>query len=410
MLFTADFHIHSKFSIAASRDMDLENISRWAVYKGLDLVSTGDITQPLWLLELRRKLRPLGNGLFKFRETHFILTGEVTCVFHAGQAVKKAQFLIFVPGFEHIEKINRTLAKYGDLTTAGRPVLNMDGETLVKAVLDVSTDCMVVPSHAWTPEYSVFGAKTGFDSLEECFGNYARYVYSVETGLSTDPAMNARVSALDKLSLISNSNAYSPEMIGREANVFNGALHYHEIKQILQFRHRDKFLYTLESYPESGKYYYNGHKACGFYASPKEAKSINNTCHICKKPLTKGVLQRIEELADRDEKEARAKTAPFKSYLPLDEVLAEVFEVETKSQKVYDEYVKLVEAGGNEYNILFNLPEEQVKKLAPFRIAEAIMKTRRGEVQTFPGYDGEYGRIRIFREGESRKETQMDLF
>ena len=409
MNFRADFHIHSKYSLGASRDMDLETLSRWAKYKGLDLLSTGDITHPLWLGELRRKLKPLGNGILRFNDTHFILSGEVNCVYGGMNGSKKIQLQIFSPGFEHIERINKVLSKYGDLNTGGRPLLNLEASDLVKIVCDVSMDCFVVPSHIFAPGFSVMGSG-GYGSFEECFGQYAKYVFAAETGLSADPKMCARLSCLDRITMISGSNAHMPGTIGREACVFNAALHYFEIKNALQFKRRDELLYTIEFFPEEGRNYLSGHKECGTCYSPLESRSLGHLCTACGKPVKPGVLQRIEELSDRTESESAGKYLPFKNVIPLDEILAFCLNTDAGAQRVKEAYLKLVEKAGSEFNLLLDLPEEEVRRIVPLPVAEGIIKARKADVRVYPGYDGVPGKILLFDEGELARQAQLELF
>ena len=409
MEFRADFHIHSKYSLGADRDMDLETLSKWAKYKGLELLSTGDITHPLWLGELRRKLKPLGDGLFRFNDVHFILSGEVNCVYGGPNGSKKVQLQIFSQGFEHIERINKVLSKYGDLNTGGRPLLNLEASELVRIVCDVSTDCFVVPSHVFAPGFSALGSG-GYGSLEECFGQYAKYVFAAETGLSAGPKMCARLSSLDRITMISGSNAHTPWTIGREACVFDTALHYFEIKNALQYKGRDKLLYTIEFFPEEGKNYLSGHKECGTCYTPLESRSLGDICTACRRPVKPGVLQRVEELADRTENEAYGKYLPFRNVIPLDEILASCLNTDAGSQRVRDAYLRLVEKAGSEFDLLLDLSEEEVRRIAPLPVAEGIMKARRADVRVYPGYDGVPGKIVLFDEGELARQAQLELF
>ncbi len=409
MNFRADFHIHSKYSLGASRDMNLETLSRWAKFKGLELLSAGDITQPLWLSELRRKLKPQGNGLFKFNDTHFILSGEVNCVYIGMNGSRKIQLQIFSPGFEHIERINKVLSKYGDLNSGGRPLLKLEASELVRIVCDISMDCFVVPSHIFAPGFSVLGTG-GYGTFEECFGQYAKYVFAAETGLSADPKMCARLSCLDRITMISGSNAHMPGTIGREACVFNAALHYYEIKNALQYKRRDGLLYTIEFYPEEGRNYLSGHKECGTFFTPLESTNLGHVCTSCGKAVRRGVLQRVEDLSDRTVSEANGKYLPFKNVMPLDEILAFCLNAGTESQMVRDAYVKLVEKSGSEFALLLDLPEEEVRRLAPVPVAEGILKSRKSDVRIFPGYDGVPGKVILFDEGELAKYSQLELF
>jgi len=276
MKFVADFHIHSKYSRATSRDMDLESLDRWARIKGIKVLGTGDFSHPEWLKSLKEKLEPAEPGLFKLKKqdngTRFILTNEISCIYSKSNRVRKIHVLIFAPSFEAVEKINTQLSWVGNLRSDGRPILGLDAKELAKIVLDSSQDCLVIPAHAWTPWFSIFGSKSGFDSIKECFEEYSKYIYAIETGLSSDPSMNWRLSALDKITLISNSDSHSPRKIGREANVFDTDLSYGSIAEAIKTKNPQKFLYTVEFFPEEGKYHYDGHRLCNICLSPRNQK------------------------------------------------------------------------------------------------------------------------------------------
>jgi len=276
MKFVADFHIHSKYSRATSRDMDLESLDRWARIKGIKVLGTGDFSHPEWLKSLKEKLEPAEPGLFKLKKqdngTRFILTNEISCIYSKSNRVRKIHVLIFAPSFEAVEKINTQLSWVGNLRSDGRPILGLDAKELAKIVLDSSQDCLVIPAHAWTPWFSIFGSKSGFDSIKECFEEYSKYIYAIETGLSSDPSMNWRLSALDKITLISNSDSHSPRKIGREANVFDTDLSYGSIAEAIKTKNPQKFLYTDEFFPEEGKYHYDGHRLCNICLSPRNQK------------------------------------------------------------------------------------------------------------------------------------------
>ncbi len=290
MKFIADFHLHSKYSRATSRDMRPEVLAQWATIKGIDLLGTGDFTHPTYFAELKSTLEPEGNGLFLLKQgargVHFILTTEVSNVFNHGGRSRKIHTLIFAPSFEVVERINHQLGSMGKLGSDGRPTFGFPVKDLVKIILDVSPECLIVPAHAWTPWFSLFGANSGFDSIEECFGEQARYIQAIETGLSSDPEMNRRVSALDGITLISNSDAHSPDRLGREANVFNCALDYQEITETIKRGDKEKFLFTIEFFPEEGKYHYDGHRRCNILFSPRQTRENNNVCPVCGRGIT----------------------------------------------------------------------------------------------------------------------------
>ena len=305
MKFAADFHIHSRYSRATSPSINLPNLDSWAKIKGIKVLGTGDFTHPGWFDEIKKELEPAESGLFKLKKqdskTRFILTSEISCIYSQGGRVRKIHIIVFAPSFKAVEKINLKLGEIGNLKSDGRPILGLNAKELVKIVLEADENCMVVPAHAWTPWFSVFGSKSGFDSLEECFGEYTKYIYAIETGLSSDPAMNWRLSQLDKITLISNSDSHSLAKIGREANVFDTELDYDAITEIIKNHDNKKFLYTIEFFPEEGKYHYDGHRDCNLSLKPEQSKKYNNICPRCGKPLVIGVLNRVEELADRPE-------------------------------------------------------------------------------------------------------------
>jgi len=410
----ADFHIHSKYSRATSKDMDLESLDKWARIKGINVLGTGDFTHPLWYKNILEKLTPAEEGLFKIKnsnsETRFILTSEISCIYSKNNKVRKIHILIFAPSFEIVEKINSRLNLIGNLKADGRPILGLDAKELVKIILSISQDCFIVPAHIWTPWFSLFGSKSGFNSLEECFDNYSKYIFALETGLSSDPKMNWRLSTLDNISLISNSDSHSPAKIGREANVFDTDLSYFSIIDAIKTKNKEKFLYTIEFFPEEGKYHYDGHRFCNISMSPKETKENKNICPVCHKPLTIGVLNRVEELADREDGFVTQNAIPFKSVVPLQEIIADVFNVLPTAKKVKEEYDKLIKNFKNEFEVLLKIPYNELKLVVREEIATAIIKMREGKVEVCPGYDGVYGKIKISLEETNNKNNQKTLF
>ena len=407
MEFAADFHIHSKYSRATSKEMNLDSLEKWAKIKGIKVLGTGDFTHPEWLKELKEKLEPAEPGLFKIKhsnsEIRFILTTEISCVYSKKQKVRKIHIIVFSPSFEVVEKINTHLSWIGNLKSDGRPTLGLDAKELTKIILNVSPDCLIVPGHIWTPWFSLFGSKSGFDSIEECFEEYSKYIFAAETGLSSDPPMNWRLSTLDKITLISNSDSHSPTRIGREANVFNTEISYYAILKAIKEKDKQKFLYTIEFFPEEGKYHYDGHRFCGISLSPKESKKYNNLCPVCNKPLTIGVLNRVEQLADRPEGFIPENAIPFKSLIPLEEIIADALGVLPGTNQVEKEYKKLIENFQNEFNVLLKVEKKDLEKITTPEIAEGIMKTRERKVFVEPGYDGVYGKIRIFSQEEKKQ-------
>ena len=406
MEFIADFHLHSKYSRATSQQMDFENLDKWAKIKGILILGTGDFTHPLWLKEINEKLESAEPGLFKLKnsnsQTRFILTTEVSCVYFKKGKQRKIHLIIFSPSVEVCEKINNYLKLYGSLESDGRPTLNLDAKELAKIVLDISEDCLIVPAHIWTPWFSLFGSRSGFDSIEECFEEYSKYIFAGETGLSSDPKMNWRLSALDRITLISCSDAHSPSHIGRESNVFDCELSYFEIVKTIKEKDKSKFLYTIEFYPEEGKYHYDGHRNCGVSLSPKETKKYNGICPVCGRPLTIGVLNRVEQLADRAEGFVPENAIPFKSLIPLEEIIADALGQGVGTVEVERQYKNLIEEFGNEFNVLINVSRSDLEAVTLPEIAEGIIRAREGKVFIEPGYDGVYGKIKIFKKGEQK--------
>ena len=418
MKFIADFHIHSKYSRATSKDMDLENLYKWAKIKGIHLLGTGDFTHPLWFKEIKGKLEPLGNGLLKLRngaiknnnhknnELLSILTTEISCIYSKNNRTRKIHVIIFAPDLATVEKINAHLGWIGNLKADGRPILGLDAKELAKIVLNINPDCLVVPAHLMTPWFSLFGSKSGFDSLEECFEEYSKYIYAGETGLSADPSMLWRMPDGRQITLISNSDSHSPSRIGREANVFDFAspseISYLEIVRILKEKDRSKFLYTVEFFPEEGKYHYDGHRLCKVRLSPEESKKYKNICPKCGKPLTIGVINRVEELADRPVGTKPENAIPFKNLIPLEEIIADALSQGVGTKAVREHYKNLINKLGNEFKILLEASRSSIEGVSTSEIAEGVIRVREGKVKIEPGYDGEYGKIKIFEKDKQK--------
>jgi uncharacterized protein (TIGR00375 family) len=411
MKFIADFHMHSKYSRATSGQTDLENISKWAGIKGVKVIATGDFTHPEWIKNIKEELKPVETGLFQYKnsETRFLLTTEISCIYSKKNKTRKIHLIVLAPSIEIAEKVNEELSKIGNLKSDGRPILGLDAKELVKIVLGVSHDCMVIPAHCMTPWFGLFGSKSGFDSIEECFEEMSPYIYAVETGLSADPAMLWRIPDLRNISIISNSDAHSPEKIGREANVFDVNLDYYSIVETLKTR--KGFLETIEFYPQEGKYYGDGHRACNIYMDSKDSLRYNEICPICGKPLTVGVMNRINKLADQPEGFIPPNAVPFRSIVPLKEIIGEALGIGAGSKGVDKEYQKLIGAFKSEFNILLDVPFEKIKEVVSSNIAEGIKRAREGKVNISPGFDGEYGKVKIFSEVEKREAIrQKTLF
>jgi uncharacterized protein (TIGR00375 family) len=418
--FIADLHVHSKYSRATSKEMELDAIAKWGRLKGIKLVATGDFTHPLYFTEIKSRLEPVAEGIYRLKEgeqeTCFILCTEVSNIFTQGRLTnRRTHTLIFAPSIEIVERINIALGRLGKLGSDGRPIFGFPAKDLVKLVLDCSEDCLLVPAHAWTPWFSVFGANSGFDSLEECFEEQARHIRAIETGLSSDPEMNWRLSRLDGITLISNSDAHSPNKLGREANCFACPLEYPAITRCIKEKDPAGLLFTIEFFPEEGKYHYDGHRNCNILYTPQESREHHDICPICNKRLTVGVMHRVEELADRPAGFVPSKAIPSIHLIPLEEIIAEALGQGVGTKGVDKEYMQLVEQAGTEFAILIDLPSEEIKRIAPPRVYEGIMRVRKGELTITPGYDGVYGTISIFpKEGEAEKpaagKEQMSLF
>jgi len=417
MQYICDFHVHSKYSRATSKNADLENLNKWAKIKGIQVIGTGDFTHPQWLKELKENLEPAESGLFKLKNSgfptlpagrrisaprfqpRFILTVEISSIYKKNDKVRKIHTLIFAPNFKTVEKINTHLGRIGNLKSDGRPILGLDVEKLAKIVLNISSDCLIVPAHIWTPWFSIFGSKSGFNSIKECFGEYTKYIYAVETGLSSDPAMNWRLSALDNITLISNSDAHSPQKLGREANVIDvKELSYDNIiKSIKKPHSKDcKLLYTIEFFPKEGKYYFDGHRKCNICFSPEESKKHKNICPKCGRPLTIGVMNRVNELADKKYGNNLKNRIPYKSLIPLEEIIANALKVGVKTKKVAEYYEKLIKQIGPEFKILIDAKKEDIESVSLPKIAEGVIRVRKRKIKIEPGHDGEFGKIKIF--------------
>lgn len=426
--FLADLHIHSRYSRATSQEMHPTAINRVAKEKGIAVIGTGDFTHPGYLKELQEELEPAEEGLFVPKDdpdgTRFLLTAEVSNIFTQAGKGRRIHTVLFAPSMEVAKEIQIRLAKLGNITSDGRPMLGFPVKDLVRLVLDISPDCMVIPAHAWTPWFSVFGSKSGFDSIEECFEEESRHIFALETGLSSDPIMNRRLSALDKYTLISNSDAHSPAKIGREANILSCPMTYHHIVEAIKNPSLG-MEGTIEFFPEEGKYHYDGHRECGVLFAPERTREINGICPVCHRPLTVGVAYRVEELADRDEAAARSLISqatsdsnirPYVSLVPLQEIIAEALNTSQTSARVRKEYQRLIQIGGSEMAILLWNKQEELQSFVPESILTAIMNMRAGKVSIRPGYDGEYGEVKLLSsikttpEPERSGPSQLTLF
>ncbi|SNS73973.1 TIGR00375 family protein [Streptosporangium subroseum] len=414
--FHTDLHMHSKYSRACSKNSDLEHLTLWARRKGVTVMGTGDFTHPAWFGRLREALVPAEPGLFRLRAeldediarelppsvaaapVRFMLSVEVSTVYRRAGRTRKIHHLVYLPDFDAAEAFNRRLAQVGDLSSDGRPILGLDSRDLLQITLNCGDGAYLVPAHVWTPWFGVFGSKSGFDTIEECYGELADHIFALETGLSSDPEMNWRVSGLDGYRMVSYSDAHSPPRIGRETTVFDVDLDYFAILRALRTGAGHEG--TVEFFPEEGRYHLDGHRKCGIRMTPEETRRRDGICPVCGKPLTVGVLSRVEELADRKKGVRPDGAAGFRSLVPLPEIVGEVLGVGPTSKKVLAEVDELVAALGPELAILEDVPVDDIA-IRSLPLAEAIRRLRRGEVVRDPGYDGEYGVIRLFEPGEA---------
>lgn len=410
MAYICDLHIHSKYSRATSRDMDIENLSKWAKIKGIGMLGTGDFTYPGWLKELKEKLDEKEYGIYTHNGVNYVLSAEVSNIYFKNGKVRKIHNVVIAPSFAIAEEINKMLAAYGTLESDGRPMLSLECDKMAKSLKKISGEIMIIPAHIWTPHFSLFGSNSGFDTIEECFEAETPHITALETGLSSNPSMNWRLSALDKYTLVSNSDAHSLSKIGREANVFKEEIGYRALKEILEKKDKDKFLYTVEFFPQEGKYHWDGHRKCEARLSPKESAKINYRCPTCGRRLTVGVMNRVEKLADRPEDFVSKDSPGYKSLIPLVEIIADTMGVGKDSLGAAREYNLLVQRMGSEFHILLFASEEDILEKCPPKIAKAIINVRKGKVNILPGYDGVYGKIEVLGKDDRKEEKQLTFF
>lgn len=433
----ADLQLHSRFARAVSKQMTFPFIAEWARRKGIGLVATGDWTHPLWFREIERDLEELGNGVLKLKTGEesplFLLATEVSSIYSQGGRLRRVHTLIWVPTIEAARKINSEFTRHGcNLMSDGRPIIGLSSIHVAELVLSIEPKALVIPAHIWTPWFSAFGSLGGFDSLDEAFGLFAKNIYAVETGLSSNPAMNWRICELDNRTILSFSDAHSGPKLGREATVFDiPALTYENIYQAIVGK--SQIAYTIEFYPEEGKYHYTGHRTCGIRWSPAETKQKGKTCPVCGKPLTIGVMHRVEDLAGRSEEDLRLVEAsvdgilarltrsaafpnrpPFVMLVPLQEIIAEAIGSPVASPKVQTPYFRLTDQLGGEFALLLTQPPDAIAHVAGQRIADGIDRVRRGDIAIDPGYDGVFGTVKIWGEGEDRlvnpSKEQLTMF
>lgn len=424
MFYIADLHLHSHYSRATSKDLNLETIYQWARIKGIHVAGTGDFTHPSWFRELKEKLEPDGTGFFRLKnppkdvpgfactdiDVRFCLTSEISSVYRHGDRLRKSHNCVYAPDFETVARINARLGQIGNLAADGRPVLGLPSRDLLEIVLETSGDAHLIPAHIWTPWFSMFGSRSGYDSVNECFRDLAGHIFALETGLSSDPEMNWRLSMLDPYALVSSSDAHSPQKLGREANLFDTERSYYGMFDALKTR--KGFLGTYEFFPQEGKYHMDGHRRCNVCFEPEESRKHRNICPVCGQPLTIGVLHRVTELSDRKQSQRPEGAAGFHYIIPLPEILAEIKNVSPSSKAVSQLFQQTISSFGNEFTLLREAPVEDIGKKAGFVVAEAIRRMRAGQVRPQGGYDGEYGLIKIFGDGElaQLRTGQMSLF
>lgn len=460
MIFVADLHLHSKYSRAVSQAMILSEMARWASLKGLDIISASDFTHPLWSRELKSQLKESSEGLYKLKsnnnQTLFLLSTEISSIYKQGEKLRRIHNLVFAPNLETVEKINKEFTKKAfNLIADGRPIIGLSSKDLLELLLSINENILLIPCHVWTPHFGMYGSASGFDSIEECFGKYSDYIYGVETGLSSDPEMNWQIKELKTRSILSFSDAHSGPKMGREATVFElGKPSYENIrKAITRFSANrlqttdygikekavdsrrstvDRIAYTIEFYPEEGKYHFSGHRNCKVVRGPEETRKDGNTCPVCKRRLTEGVLYRLEQLSGDGllgKVEARVSPSgikwytdtmknhpPFVKLVPLNEIIAEAVSSTTSSQKVKTAFDNLCQNFGSEIEVLLKAPLSQIGKIGGAKLSEGLDKVRRGNIVVDPGYDGEYGKVKIWNDtynsvqvSEAKQESQLGL-
>lgn len=409
-MYIADLHIHSKYSRATSKNMDIEHCVQWAKNKGISLLGTADITHPLWFSELKKTLQPSERkGIYTYNGIDFILTGEVNNIFPKDNIVRKIHNIVLFSSFEGAERFNKEIEKFTELLIDGRPILQINSKMLLKMVRESDPEGFIIPAHIWTPHFSLFGANSGFDRIEDCFEEESENVFALETGLSSDPPMNWLLSQLDRFTLVSNSDAHSPQKIGREANVFSEPFSFSELKEILKTNDRRRFLFTIEYFPEEGKYHYDGHRICKVRLSPAETIKHRYLCPVCNKKVTVGVMHRVMQLADRKNPEEVKDRIPFKHIVPLDQIIAAVYQKDVESSFTLQVYSQTITKLGPEFKILLEVPEKELFSNLPEELARGIKIVREEKVIVEPGYDGEFGKVKI-NPLLSENQVQQTLF
>jgi len=428
MRLIADLHVHSRFSRAVSKDMTLPNMNLWAAYKGIGLVGTSDFTHPTWFAEMRDQLVPTPGGFLELKTSLrqpnlgtnplFIISTELSCIYTENDVVRRIHLVVLAPSLQTVEKINKDLSKDFNLKSDGRPILGISAHDLTARLLTIDPAIIIIPAHVWTPWFSLFGSKSGYDSAEDCFRELLRHIPAIETGLSSSPNMNWQWSHLDRFTIVSAGDAHSPRKFGREATVFElEKLGFKELTAALwnnpvtgKGKNPNKIVETLEFFPEEGKYHLDGHAACKQRLIPAQTKRAKGICPVCKKPLTIGVLNRVEKLADRKEGFIDPKRPTFRSLVPLEETIGEALDVGPASKKVQEIYLQLVQKFGGEFNVLLEIPTKDIAMLAGEPVADAIQRVRNGKVHVEGGYDGIFGTVKIFSPADRKKHEQAALF
>ena len=413
MTYTADLHIHSSYAYATSPSLNFENIAHWARLKGIDLLASADFTQPEWFAESKAKLTEADEGLYEYDGVKFILGTEVNCTARVGGHARRVHILVFAPSLSSVSRINDALKRRGaKLDGDGRPTLTMSPRDLLEMLLQIDPRCIMIPAHAWTPWFGIFGSKSGFDSLEECFGDLTPHIHAIETGLSSDPAMCWRVPDLDDVSIVSFSDAHSLPKLARELTIFNGRPSYDSLAAALRTQ---DIAYTIEFFPEEGKYHHSGHRRCGVSLTTDEVNEHGSACPVCKRPVTLGVMQRVEELARRKHDIHRDRNGlvrslkdrpPYRSLVSLQEILSEAMGVGVNTKRVQGAYMSLVENLGSELDVLLSIPSGEVAATLPRFggiVADGLERVRAGDIHVIPGFDGQYGTVRVWPEDSQNR-------
>ncbi len=426
MAYIADLHIHSRFSRACSQQLNVPNLAMWAKLKGIDVMGTGDCLHPLWFAELKSQLKEDGTGFLTYEKdpaVKFVLTVEVASIYSHKGAVRRIHNVIILPNFDAAARLQQTLlSKRANLSSDGRPIVGISSKELLRMCLEIDKNVLFIPAHAWTPWFGVFGSQSGYDSLHDCFEDLTEYIYAIETGLSSDPAMNWRIKELDNRSVISCSDAHSLPNLGREATVFNGSLEAGYLGMFEAVKEQ-KIAGTIEFYPEEGKYHYTGHRNCNVKYAPEDTKAKGTKCPVCGRELTVGVMERVEEIAGRSHEDLKVKNsegfikseafpqkAGYKMLIPLLQIIAEAFGTAPTTQKVLNEYRKLTAALGSEIKILTKVEPGEIAKISGPKVAEGVDKARRGDLVIDPGYDGVYGVVKIWdHEQKAVKEQEAEV-